>query len=440
MPVERTRPIVLLSCLSKVFEKCLLIHFRRWVAGAGILPDEQSGFRPQHSTSTRVAQFLQDATQGLEQNSACLAIYVDFSRAFDEVWHEGLLFKLAQLHCPRELVKWVAMYLKDRSCYIEIEGEQSDLFSVSRGVPQGSCLGPLLFLLYHHDLPARLPTSNKSHLYADDLCSIVQASPWWNTRVVDAAGNRIPEEEFLSLMQARGQQVLDELDEYATQWRQPVNVSKTNYQWIHRRVTIPNIPLFISHQIIERISVFKYLGFFTDERLSFSSHVRHILSRLTQNSAMLKFVAKSNTSSLLARRTLFNAFLLPYFQQAYLLYPLLSTTAQESLEAKNRSLFRLIFRWYDARNDEINWLPRFKNIRLRAREYLEKFVAKARIITPELFEMFEQHKLAKLMFTMHREEGGIIDALPRGRPSAKVLRWEGAEDTFLDHLSAFLEL
>ena len=85
-----------------------------------ILPPEQSGFREQHSTTTRFVQFLQHLSAGLLQQTASLVIYVDFTKAFDQLWHDGLLYKLHRMNCPQELVIFIIEYLENRKCYIEM--------------------------------------------------------------------------------------------------------------------------------------------------------------------------------------------------------------------------------------------------------------------------------------------------------------------------------
>ena len=98
----------------------------------------------------------------------------------------------------------------------------SSIFEIEKGVPQGSCLGPILFLLFHCELFQRIPSATHAHLFADDLALIVNASPWWHRS------------EFASQMQQTGQKALNEVQAYAAEWKQPINFSKTEWQWIHR--------------------------------------------------------------------------------------------------------------------------------------------------------------------------------------------------------------
>ena len=149
LSVNQTRPISLLPCLGKVYERCFLVYFCQWMKDNAILPPEQSGFREQHSTATRFVQFLQYLSAGLLQQTASLVIYVDFTKAFDQLWHDGLLYKLHRMNCPHELVIFIIEYLKNRKCYIEMNQVTSAILDIKKGMPHGSCLGPILFLLFH---------------------------------------------------------------------------------------------------------------------------------------------------------------------------------------------------------------------------------------------------------------------------------------------------
>ena len=152
LSVDQTRPISLLPCFSKVFERCFLIHLRQWIADHAILPTEQSGFRQGHSTTNRFAHFLQHLTSGLQQHSASLVLYIDFTKAFDQLWHDALIDKFYRLPDPPESVICVIEYLRNRKCVISMNQLTSSLISVGKGVPQSSFLGPILFLLCHSEL------------------------------------------------------------------------------------------------------------------------------------------------------------------------------------------------------------------------------------------------------------------------------------------------
>ncbi|CAF2924307.1 unnamed protein product [Rotaria sp. Silwood2] len=430
--INRTRPISLLPCLSKVYERCFLVYLLQWINNTGILPSEQSGFRQHHSTTTRFIQFLQDITTGLVQHTATLVIYVDFTKAFDQIWHDGLIYKLYNMNCSREIIDFIIEYLKNRKCYIELNNLTSNIFNIEKGVPQGSCLGPILFLLFHCTLVQEVPSASHQHLYADDLALIITASPWWTRG------------EFVKHMQHLGQQTLNELQTYANTWKQPINCEKTEWQWIHRRVVLPSLTLTINQQPIRRTPLFKYLGYFVDERLSFNTHCTNMLEKIQINSTVLKYITRSHVSSLRTRQLTFNAFILPYFQLIYATWPLLSNGTIAKIETKNRQIYRLIHNWWDARNDEVQRLPAFQTATSRAQRFLRRFIDKAQRLSPELFEFYILAKAMPMYLQMHFEETQFIDALPRGRPNSYIRNWINWNNhahlhkCYLDHLSAFL--
>ena len=140
LSIDQTRPISLLPCLGKVFERCFLFYLHRRIFKHSILPPEQSGFRQGHSTTNRFAHFHQHVTSGLQQHTASLVIYVDFVKAFDQLWHDAPIYKLFQLQCPSELLTFIIEYLRNRKCFISLNESISPSFSVQKGVPQGSSL------------------------------------------------------------------------------------------------------------------------------------------------------------------------------------------------------------------------------------------------------------------------------------------------------------
>ena len=98
-----------------------------------------------------------------------MVVYVDFLQAFDMLWHQGLILKLHQLRCPFSYLFWIMNYFKDRSIFVEYQGQVSNQIQVTRGGPQGSCFGPKAYIVHHFDLPSIFLCPNDVHLYVDDL-------------------------------------------------------------------------------------------------------------------------------------------------------------------------------------------------------------------------------------------------------------------------------
>ncbi|CAF1545598.1 unnamed protein product, partial [Didymodactylos carnosus] len=103
---------------NRMYEKCFLVHFRKWVQDAGILPDEQTGFRQGHNMAVRIVSINDQIGQSLNQNTAAAALFVDFKAAFNQLWYKGLWLKLRRLGCPLHLLAWLRSYLKNRAALL----------------------------------------------------------------------------------------------------------------------------------------------------------------------------------------------------------------------------------------------------------------------------------------------------------------------------------
>ena len=163
--VENYRPISLLPLISKVLERCVLMRVRDHLYR--LISPAQHGFLPGRSCVTQLLTVLDQIGEQLDAGKQTDIIYLDMSKAFDKVCHSLLLRKLKQFNVSGRLLDWFSAYLTNRKQRVTVSGESSKEVSVSSGVPQGSLLGPLLFLLFVNNLPA---TCNSSEVacFADD--------------------------------------------------------------------------------------------------------------------------------------------------------------------------------------------------------------------------------------------------------------------------------
>ena len=132
----------------------------------GFLYKFQSGFRPGDSTVMQLVYIVHENYKALEEGSEMRAVFLDISKAFDRVWHRGLIAKLRSIGAEGNLLNWFISYLSCRKQRVKIEGVHSDWRNIEAAVPQGSVLGPLLFLIYINDLPVTI--SSRCFLFADD--------------------------------------------------------------------------------------------------------------------------------------------------------------------------------------------------------------------------------------------------------------------------------
>ena len=161
------RPISLLSTISKIVEKLVKVRMVSFLEQHKIIHFSQFGFQSQKGTSDAIFQFLERVYCGLNEREAVAAVFCDLSKAFDCVSHEILLGKLAMYGFRGEVLRFFESFLKDRMQRVVIGSESSDLARISWGVPQGSVLGPILFLLYINDLPL-INIQGEFTLFADD--------------------------------------------------------------------------------------------------------------------------------------------------------------------------------------------------------------------------------------------------------------------------------
>jgi hypothetical protein len=304
-------------------------------------------------------------------------------------------------------------YLIGRSAFIEIKGHKSTAFSLFKGVPQGSCLGPVLFILFHYDILNAVSNLHFKHLFADDLAVVVSPSVTWSSDMI------IPK------LAEQVVHVIKDLYQYSLTWKQPLNFKKTYWTLFHRMVS-PNIPVIhCDKYVIEHVSKFKYLGIFLDARLSFNCHIDYIKSKINKNISVFK---RLSTTRMLSEKTslkLYHAYIRPYFHSIFNIYPILSRTKQKQLESLNRKIFRIINRWYDATNDEIINFPTYKSIESLTRTHYTKLLTTIIHSNPAVIADFIQHKLYLLFLREYytnpallKEKRNIVD---KGRTSNRML-------------------
>ena len=328
---DQTRPISLLATHSKLFEKLILNRVRYWAETNNLVPVEQSGFRPKCLLPSRVLSIYQEVKNSMAANTPSLAVYVDYQKAYDRVWHAALVTKLWRLCIPISLLRMIMSWLLDRKAYVVFGDKFSEVFEINIGLPQGSSLSPYLFIVFHCDL-IKCIGAHSGHLFADDLCVII--TPPISIRLAP----------MIEYLEQEGTRVCNRIFSYSKKWKQPINISKTVAQLFYTQIKKPIVNIEMKGEKIIVVNEFKYLGFTWTNKLSLKPTADRCISNIQKSFGKLKWLRSKQFISTKALRQCFFAYSFPHFAWIFPFFPLLPTSQQQVFQRKFRVALRLVHR------------------------------------------------------------------------------------------------
>ena len=251
------RPISLTCICCKLMEHIIASNLTKHLNKHNVLYDLQHGFREKRSCETVLIQLVDELARGLSQDRQTDLILLDFSKAFGKVSHTKLLFKLRQHGITQNNLSWIKAFLLGRSQCVALEGEKSSEIPVTSGVPQGSVLGPILFLLYINDLPENI--TSQVRLFADDTAVYLTVTSKKDSQTL--------------------QQDLQTLEQWEKTWEMHFNPSKCQVMHISRAHNPIQTQYVLHGQVLEAVDHAKYLGLEISHDLKWNHHVQNVTTK-----------------------------------------------------------------------------------------------------------------------------------------------------------------
>lgn len=288
------RPISLLSCLGKVFEKILYVRLNTFATANNIIAKEQFGFRPQHSTTHQVKRVVNHVKLNKRNRKSTGLILLDIEKAFDSVWHNGLVYKLNAFGTPVYLLKLIKSFVSDRSFLVAINGSHSSARKIPAGVPQGSVLSPILYSLYISDF--KTPRNCNVSFYADDtgLMAVAKHTKTIIKRLHDG---------------------LKSCDKYMQKWKIQLNTSKTQailFPFNKSPKRKQTTPLIFKGEEIKFTSTVTYLGLDLDDKQTHKAHINKTSDKATKVfRSLYPLLAKKSKLSQVNKNILFKCMIRP---------------------------------------------------------------------------------------------------------------------------------
>lgn len=256
------RPISLLSSIGKIFERAILQIIKQECDNKDIIPSHQFGFRNFHCSAQQATRLSVKLHQNKRDklNSGVLAL--DIAKAFDSVWHAGLIYKLGMMGFSDHVRKLVASFCTDRSFIVRVGSASSSSRQIPAGCPQGSALSPVLYTIYTSDIPT--PPNTELLTFADDTAVIVASK--------QARGVKTKLEKAINIF-----------SKYFSRWHIKANVDKTQFLYVpldRKKKRLPNGPIIFDQHELTPTDTIKYLGVIFDKRLKFHEHIELLRTRV----------------------------------------------------------------------------------------------------------------------------------------------------------------
>ena len=316
------RPISVLTFFAKVFEKIVYNKLLNFISDNNILYDHQYGFRKGRSTQQAIITLVDKITKSQDIGDIVITLLIDLKKAFDTIDHRILLRKLYSYGIRGSMLKWMESYLTDRSQYVVIDGKVSQTRGIKCGVPQGSILGPLLFIISVNDICNVSPMLFKI-LYADDTCVLISGNHLNN--LIDRLNT-----ELISL------------NNWFKANKLSLNTKKSFFMIFHRSRIKPNVinKVVIDNHVLTQVNSAKYLGVIIDHKLNWIEHISYVKSKMSKGIGIMYKARQFLTKKALLM--LYHAYIFPYMTYCIEVWGCASQTQLNCLFLLQKKIIRIM--------------------------------------------------------------------------------------------------
>ena len=405
------RPISIIPVVAKVFERIIYDQVKAFIDENKLFFKSQSGFRSLHSTVTALLEATNDWAYNIDCGNVNAVVFLDLKKAFDTVDHEILVSKLNAYGIRHGANDWFKSYLSDRTQKSLVNGFLSEDRFISCGVPQGTILGPLLFLLYINDLPNCLKHSHP-RMFADD------------THLTYSAANVHDIDQNLN-------QDLKSVSEWLAANKLTLNTSKTEFMLIGSRQRIRTFHSFptltINETPIKRVDCVKSLGLNIDENLSWNKHIDKISKKIASGIGALKRMRPFVPSSTL--KYIYSSIIQPHFDYCCVVWDNCSKSSADKLQKlQNRAARILTFSSYDTNADllikKLGWR------KLDSQRKIQKVTMVYKSLNglnPDYLQPLFNYRNSVINYTLRDTEGKLTVPMPRTNYLKNSFGYSGAE-------------
>lgn len=398
------RPISILPVISKIFEKVIYTRIAKHIQINNFLYKKQYGFRPRSNTLSATVDLVTKIRNRIDEKQLVLGIFIDLKKAFDTISHKILLMKLSDMGITGSAYATLKSYLQNRNQIVKIGPNQSSGRPVSFGVPQGSILGPLLFLIYINDIQHIGLTADIT-LYADDTTLFYFG-------------------HSIKAMTAKAQSDLDLLNGWFLSNSLTINSSKTNFViFAAKNKKVDGIvQLTINNELLNEKAHEKYLGLILDHQLNWKMHIQKVKTKLTSLTGTIRSISMCLPRKI--KYIIYNSLIKPHLDYLIEIWGTSAKTNLQILQIAQNKLIKSLFH-YDFRTPSQIIYDETKIMNIKQTYIYYTCILIYKILNSHIHTSLSFRKKAQTQKIKLRNANNLIARTPRTNYGSKNIEYEG---------------